>query len=1177
MRLKSLRLQGFKSFPDRTLLEFRPGVTAIVGSNGCGKSNIADSIRWVLGEQRASAMRGAKMEEIIFQGTIRRRPLHRAEVALIFDNDRGRVAVPQSEIEVARKVFREGGSEYSLNRNVCRLRDVHNLLRDTGLGSNAYAVIEAGMIETLLSDRAEERRMLFEEAAGIGKYKDSRQAATRRLEASEADLERLQDLISEVESKVRSLSRQRRRAERYEELQARRLDLEVAIGRAELEGLAAELEQLQQRRTELERLELEAAARRRNCEREGEAARSEMTEVTRERSTAAARLEAVRTRLDTRERELLVANERRSHAEMRIQELIREKGQLEARERTLAADASTAAEESAAHAGVLETLRYQLEELVERNQTVRSAVAAERASAESSAIRSRELAREIASLDGERAGTLRRQREAEEQTRAAGEREAALGAELEALQQQGELFGARAEDAREQLSEGIAREEEARAEIGVIREQEREVRDRLQAAQDRFARLSSQLGAREALEQSYEGFAPAVAAVMSRFGRASGVHAPLADFLPAAQTDAADADRVEVYLGALLQAVVVDDRAVAALLRDWFYEEWDGGGTLILLPLDAPEVKQSDGRAPSGEDWARTLLRDVALDEDDPLAASRDAGRRESVGARGEVVDARGVIRLAARGGGEGILARREALAKLRRDLADAEAERDAVLAARDELRRVLSDAEERAAAAEEERRLLESQMKQVDLDSASHSHHLRRLREDRDRAAESLASMRKSVSTAAARIAELEAQMQHLAEQSTAAAEGESLARERLVELEDRWEEARDSEAELRVAVARAEGELRDAERRRNAAENGRAAAAARQTAITAEAEELRRGMDELGDVSGEAGAEIERLFGERDRETERVAAFDTRLSELDAAIQRTSDIVREARKAEMTASEERHQLDLRLADLRSRAERSVERLQVEWGRPWDALVESANEVNEGGIEEWRAELQDLSTQLASLGPVNALAVQEHQEESERLSFLHGQRDDLVAARDDLVAAIRQINRTAREIFMETFNAVRENFQRVFQSLFQGGQCDVWLADPNDPLESTVEIQASPRGKRTQRIHLLSGGERTLTALALLFALYLVKPSPFCVLDEVDAPLDESNVGRFLQLLEDFKAETQFIVITHNPRTMEAADWVYGVTMEEPGVSSIVGVELLGRWKMGDPQPVAT
>ncbi|HET6762541.1 MAG TPA: AAA family ATPase, partial [Longimicrobiaceae bacterium] len=274
---------------------------------------------------------------------------------------------------------------------------------------------------------------------------------------------------------------------------------------------------------------------------------------------------------------------------------------------------------------------------------------------------------------------------------------------------------------------------------------------------------------------------------------------------------------------------------------------------------------------------------------------------------------------------------------------------------------------------------------------------------------------------------------------------------------------------------------------------------------------------------------------------------------------------------RREHERSEERHRLELERADLDSRLLRSRERLEVEWARPWEVLAASAAPVEEGDADAWRREIREVAAQVESLGPINMLAVQEHEEEERRLTFLTEQRDDLTRARDDLASAIRQINKTAREVFMETFHVVRENFKRTFQSLFQGGECDVWLADPDDPLESPVEISASPRGKKTQRIHLLSGGERTLTALSLLFAIYLVKPSPFCLFDEVDAPLDEANVGRFIQLLEDFKGNTQFIVITHNPRTMEAADWLYGVTMEEPGVSSVVGVELTGAWEFGE------
>ncbi|HEX5724618.1 MAG TPA: AAA family ATPase, partial [Longimicrobiaceae bacterium] len=314
-----------------------------------------------------------------------------------------------------------------------------------------------------------------------------------------------------------------------------------------------------------------------------------------------------------------------------------------------------------------------------------------------------------------------------------------------------------------------------------------------------------------------------------------------------------------------------------------------------------------------------------------------------------------------------------------------------------------------------------------------------------------------------------------------------------------------------------------------------------------------------------------LEGLFAERDREAEALAGVEARLAEVEAEAAAADERARAARRRESEAAEGRHRLELERAEMEGRLLRVRERVEVEWARPWEALAAAAGAVEEGDPEAWRREAREAAAQVEALGPINMLAVEEHAEEDRRLRFLLEQQSDLTRARDDLAAAIRQINKTAREVFMGTFEAVRENFHRTFRSLFEGGECDVWLAEPDDPLESPIEIHASPRGKKTQRIHLLSGGERTLTALSLLFAIYLVKPSPFCLFDEVDAPLDEANVGRFIQLLDDFKEQTQFVVITHNPRTMEAADWIYGVTMEEPGVSSIVGVELEGAYALGE------
>ncbi|HEV2131597.1 MAG TPA: AAA family ATPase, partial [Longimicrobiaceae bacterium] len=501
-------------------------------------------------------------------------------------------------------------------------------------------------------------------------------------------------------------------------------------------------------------------------------------------------------------------------------------------------------------------------------------------------------------------------------------------------------------------------------------------------------------------------------------------------------------------------------------------------------------------------------------------------------------------------------LTRREALLRLRAERDAATEERDSRAAQREALAASLARAEERAREAEEQRRTLGAELQRLAAEAAAGSHRQTRLREDRDEASRAFASLRSSAAEVAARIAALDARLAELQQATEAASAQAEGARRRLADLEARWETVREEAAELRVAMARAESEQRDAERRTAAAQQGGASARGRTTAIDAETAELRASLDGLSGVRERAAAEIERLTRERDRDDAELQQIEAHLAAAEHEITHTRTQADAARTRETELAEERHRLDLAGAELGSRSERLRERLEAEWGRSWEALLAQARPVAEGEPQAWSEELQSCGAQLESLGPVNMLAVEEHAEEERRLAFLLEQQLDLTKARDDLAAASREINRTAREVFVSTFATIRENFQRTFHSLFQGGECDIWLAEPDDPLESPVEIQASPRGKRTQRIHLLSGGERTLTALALLFALYLVKPSPFCVLDEVDAPLDESNVGRFIQLLHDFKAETQFIVITHNPRTMEAADWIYGVTMQEPGVS---------------------
>lgn len=1165
MNLRALELQGFKSFADRTTLHFRDGLTAIVGSNGCGKSNIADALRWVLGEQRASALRSAKMDEVIFQGSLGRRPLNFAEVTLRFDNAGGRVGVPQSEIEVTRRAFREGGSEYSLNRNSCRLRDIHALLRDTGLGANAYSIMEASMIEVLLSDRAEERRLLFEEAAGVGRYKDSRQAAVRRLEAAEGDLTRLDDLLAEVDSKVRSLARQRRRAQRNRELLAERLNLEVALATAELERTGALLRETEDRHRHSTVEEQGAAAALAAAEARREECRLRSTTLAADRAAATERLQAVRQQLAEREREVLVAEERGTHAELRSKQLTMLRADLRQRHANAATAEARSRDEAERKEQSVNALQVRATAAAETADALRGRVAEARSCAEAGNARVHRTARETAAAQGERAAAERRRQEEAARGARLDRQRHQLGEQLAQFHEEENRLAGALEEQRaraDRLAEAV---QAARRQTDQLREQERRARTALHAARDQLARLDAECRAGESLERSYGGFAPAVSALMAQLPPLAGVHGPLADFvarLPGGPSAAA----IELYLGPLLQAVVVDDLVAARRVRDWFRARGPAAGELLLLPLDAPALgppaSRPDGPRPGAAAWAEWLLRDVVDVRDrDPLQWAGSAPPRVSTT---EAVDARGVVHLTNGPAEGGILARREALARLRAAREQAAKERDGLLHRMEQARAALAKAETDGEQRQAALRAAGAELHALQAQRGTHRQQHDRVVHDQAEIEQAHAEAVAAQAQAEQQCVEASARLEHLEREAAAAASDAAVLAQAAHVAEAEWHAWRDEDAELRIARARAEAESAASRRRRDALQEELRTLAEQERAAEAEARELGGALQALKTTVQRARAELDTLFALRDRHSAELAAADNAAREAETRAAELNAAAREQRRRESAAAEARHQAALQRAELSSQLDRVRERLQAEWGRPWPELTAAAELPLPQPPAEWPALLRQVREQLAALGPVNVLAEAEWEEEERRLLFLREQRADLVRARDDLGAAIRQINRTAREAFQTTFEEVRRNFHRTFQSLFQGGRCDLWLADPDDPLESAVEIQAAPGGKRTQRIHLLSGGERTLTALALLFALYLVKPSPFCLLDEVDAPLDESNVGRFLQLLHAFKAETQFIVITHNPRTMEAADWLYGVTMEEAGVSTLVGVEMV-------------
>lgn len=1166
MRIKSLTLHGFKSFADRTKIELHEGITAVVGPNGCGKSNISDALRWVLGEQRPTVIRGSRMDEAIFGGTEQRRAIHRAEVILELANEDGALPVPYSEVLVGRTVYRGGESEYSLNSSPCRLRDVQDLCRDTGLGANAYAVIEGRMIDAILSDRAEERRALFDEAAAIGRYKDRRRVALRRLEQAEGDLQRLEDVLVEVHSKVRSLAQQRGRAERQVKLRERLLQLEVAVADARLSQTAERLAEAERELDGLQRTQPSEVAELQTAETEAETLRIEQAEAERERAELARKLEEVRRTLEQRERERLVAEERGTAARARLEGLTRELEDVRQRGTAAGASLTRAREEvdqtREAHA------RQAAEEAVLLSAV--EALEASRDQALSDAERAREaleaVRREHDRFDSEfRTAADRAQEHAAESSR----RRSALH-ELEAQETAlQETIAAAAERRRESeaLADNLRGEEaEAREALETAQARALELRDRVAKLEGNLSAARARASSLAALLASGAHLPSVVSDLMSDPGQVSGVEAVLSECIEA-PPDIARA--VESHFGPYLHGVVVRDWAAVERVQAWLERKGAGEGVL-LLPLDpGPTAWTASGDSESplldaievrgaGAPWVRALLGGVALQTDERLAPSSTPW----VGPGGHRQDRWGAVHLGRPGDGDGVLSVRADLQHQREaaELADTElarAGKDAVAA--DE---TIAKCREALEAREAERRSAELAGREQEAERTAAGARLERIREEKgdvSRRIEQLDALRTTaVELAGSGDDRRGALVQRLeeAEGAVAASHSQALAGREAAQ------EKRTALHELQLELARAGADLEareDALRRLvEAHEELRDRAASLEEERVAQEETASRSEQIVTDAEEEITKRLEER-AERERE---LSEAEERIAERRRVLGQHEAGLREARRAEREHTDRRHALELEVTQRRAARSSVHERLEAEWDAPLDELRERVEPPDEGDLEGWDEELETVRRSIARLGPVNLIAQQEYDEEKERLEFLLEQRDDLVSARDDLRDSIRRINRSAAEAFTGTFEQIRENFQRTFQTLFLGGECNLWLEDPSDPLDSPIEISASPRGKRTQRIHLLSGGERALTALALVFAIYLVKPSPFCLMDEVDAPLDETNIVRFVSMLQEFKKDTQFLVITHNPRTIEAADWIYGVTMQEPGVSSIVGVQ---------------
>lgn len=975
MYFKKLEIIGFKSFANKTEILFEPGVTAIVGPNGCGKSNISDSIRWVLGEQSAKSLRGSCMEDVIFNGAADRDPLNFAEVSLTLSNETKFLAVDYDEVTLTRRLYRSGESEYLLNKNLVRLKDIHELLMGTGIGTESYSVIEQGKMDAVLNSKPEERRVIFEEAAGITKYKAKKKEAIRKLEQTDQNLLRINDIVQEVKRQISSVERQAKKAEQYKVEFEKMKKLELAVAGREFllfdRDRRTKEEELQKLKAEEVSCHEEVSgidARCREKRQELENAESSLGEANAKEVMAQAAMRQKQDRiLLNRERvgELL---ERKGNIE-REMEGIRTRlegfcAEYEKLERSLAA----ALEEEKTGQGILDSAEAQLRVVEEGHRA---------ASSEESAQRQK------------MAEGLRRRSRLEQEAAQCRAELSAVGSRIRRIRHEQESLLKEVREVDEKLQPTLFSPlEGGSAEVSSLESKVREWRDRLLGLfRGWLGRLPDrQAGGRPFLDESDEAeFDKEVRRFADEIGRLQGT-----------------ADHREIEDRHRREARSKLETRLSALADE-------------LSELESEERVQ------------------------------REKEKEQEAALGGFVEEER---------------AHEAVLAASRQAVVSRQGERETILVRVAEVRSRQSSFTERRAQAEKDKNW----------------------------------------------IVETEKGQRALAD-TLAKEAGESVTRKQALEAEN----------------GTLEGEI--------------VSLSAERDGIVRRLEGLRREREAIHATLSELEAERREKQTFLDEARERVHGFEMQSAEIRFAMDRLKERIFNA-----------YQVDLVLG--------------AERGQTQEEAFDSMDAPQAQDVDTAKAEIRKLREKLEKMGPVNLVAIEEHQEMTERYNFLTRQEQDLLKAKEDLHKAIQRINRTTRELFIETFAKVRQYFSEYFKMLFSGGQAELILLDESDILESGIDVVARPPGKKLQNISLLSGGEKALTAVALVFSLFKVKPSPFCILDEIDAPLDESNVDRFCGVLKEFIASSQFILITHNKRTMNLADAIYGITMAQTGISNVVSVK---------------
>ena len=1095
MYLKQLDIVGFKSFADKTRLTFDPGLIAIVGPNGCGKSNVSDAIRWVLGEQRPTALRCSKLVDVVFNGTDTRKPLGLAEVSITFADCEKELGTDYHEVTITRRVYRDGSGEYLINKQPSRLKDVQHLFMGTGIGTSSYSVMAQGQIDAILSSKPEDRRAVFEEAAGITKFKADRKEALRKIEQTEQNLLREADVLREMKRQIGSLQRQVGKAEKYKELRDQLKGLDIYVSKQRIHDFDQKLELNASNRQEIDKAITEATEVVVAAEATQQQLHNEIHELE-ERLQSLASEQAAADGAFQRANEVIGVNaqrieEYRSFAERDGREIADTRRQLEdikmqaeslAQKTQLLSDSLAAARDALEEAeGVFKASQQKIDALRLEVQTSRTqSVQCDR--------RAAELRDEIARMEAAaREAIIRNERLAADEAQlklsveAADRNLAEIKAKADAARELEQTYAEAHAKARGDLDDLRARIEEARDHLG-------EMQAEVAAKEAQLEMLKDEAAAKIVLEgilESGEGDVRVIAVETGREGVTVAEGERLVDHLPLSEEQRPMAED-------LLGDVVL----VGGAEGKWNLSASVASASGKKSPITEAELSLEELRNRIAS--AKDVLTNGAEKVSELQAALQEAETRLS--------EAR---RAAAQAEGEESMVKRDA-DTVKSRLASVSAELQSVLQAN------ADDAEKRKQLAQD----LEDTIARRDalMDAvATKQDELQMLETENVRESQMLTERRIAAS-------QMEQELSFVGQQSAS-------AEQRL--------------GELQHAIKGRESGIRgyeDSIRR-----------------LTEESGDLLQSLDELKARAADCHVRMDEERSRRAGMMERIAAADAEVATKRAGLDQARDF--------------RGKLEVEAAEATMRRQNIYEHLQDEYGLFADAVLREPDPEWKNGVVPPMSELEGkvgrLQAEIAALGPVNMVAIDEYRELEERYAREKAQEEDLIAAKAQIMELITNLNTTSGEMFRSTFEQANKNFQTMFSKLFGGGEARlVLLENEEDPLECGIDIIARPPGKRPQSVTLLSGGERTMTAVALLFSIFMIKPAPFCMLDELDAALDDANIGRFVEQLKEFLVQSQFLIITHNQHTIAGSDLVYGVSQQEKGVSRIISMRLadLGR-----------